>query len=113
MSKMKILQINTVYKKGSTGKIVAGIETVCNERDIETYVAYRYFENPDAKENEISVSSWLDCHVHNRISTYTGFQGVFSYFKTKKFLKKIGISPLEAYLKPYTRCLKAQVRCPK
>ena len=89
MSKLKVLQINTVYKKGSTGKIVAGIETICNERDIETYVAYRYFENPDVKENEISVSSWLDCHVHNRLSTYTGFQGVFSYFGTKKFIREL------------------------
>ena len=89
MSELKVLQINTVYKKGSTGKIVAGIETICNERSIDTYVAYRYFENPDMKQNEISVSSWFDCHVHNRLSTYTGLQGFFSYYRTKRFIQEL------------------------
>ena len=89
MSKLTILQINTVYKKGSTGKIVAGIESVCHERGMDTYVAYRYRETSDMTENEILASSWLDCHVHNRLSTYTGLQGIFSYFKTKQLLKKV------------------------
>lgn len=89
MSKLKVIQINTVYKKGSTGKIVAEIETICNKRNIDAYVAYRYFESRDVKENEIPISSWLDCHMHNRLSTYIGFQGFFSYFKTKKFLWKL------------------------
>lgn len=89
MKNLKIIQINTVYKKGSTGKIIAGIETICTKRNIDVYVAYRYSESSSVKENEILVSSWLDCHIHNRLSLYTGLQGVFSYFKTIQFLKKI------------------------
>lgn len=89
MNKLRVLHINTVYRKGSTGKIIAGIESVCNEIGIDTYVAYRYCDTSEKSDNEIPVSSWLDCHVHNRLAMYTGFQGLFSYFKTKQFLKTV------------------------
>ena len=31
---MKVLQINSVYDFGSTGRIVAGIQNKCNEKDV-------------------------------------------------------------------------------
>ena len=83
---MKILQINTVYEKGSTGKIAYGISVTCKKRDIDCVTAYRYKENEDAA-NAICISSYLDCHVHNRIARYTLNTAGYSYFKTLKFLR--------------------------
>ncbi len=89
---MKILQINTVYRIGSTGKIVLGIENQCDKFNIDHYVGYRYIDrNHTASNNEFAISTWLDCHIHNRISTMTGLQGFFSYFRTRKFIRTINI----------------------
>ena len=87
---MKILQINTVYGKGSTGKIAMGIHDVCVREKIECLTAYRYKENDNQVFSDtITVSSWLDCHIHNRLARCTLLQGCFSYGKTKLFLRKV------------------------
>ena len=86
---MKILQINTLYKSGSTGKIAAQIQEVCHLKGYDCRVAYRYEEKNTGCSDTYSVSSWLDCHIHNRLSQMTMLQGCFSYFHTKNFLKKV------------------------
>lgn len=86
---MKVLQINTVYPNGSTGKIAKGIKELCDKNEIECKIAYRYREKNTSIEDTYTVSSWLDCHIHNRLSRITMLQGCFSYFKTLSFLKKI------------------------
>lgn len=85
---MKVLQINTVYGWGSTGKITKGLHDVCVERGIECKSAHRFVESRKY-EDTITVSSWLDTHVHNRIAKYTFGGGRFSYFYTKAFLRKV------------------------
>ena len=84
---MRILQINTVYPYGSTGKIAKGIHDLCINEGIECITAFRYTEKGKAIEHGHSVSSWLDCHIHNRLSSLTMLQGVFSYFRTRSFLR--------------------------
>jgi len=84
---MRILQINTVYPQGSTGKIAKGIHDLCINEGIECITAFRYTEKGKAIEHGHSVSSWLDCHIHNRLSSLTMLQGVFSYFRTRSFLR--------------------------
>lgn len=84
---MKILQINTVYPNGSTGKIAKGIHDLCSEQGIECVTAYRYAENAEIIKDTCTVSSYLDCHIHNRLASLTMLQGIFSYFKTRTFLK--------------------------
>lgn len=87
---MKVLQINTVYGKGSTGKIAHSIHDVCILNGIACKTAYRYREKRDTVYNDtMQVSSWLDCHIHNRIVKYTGLQGCFSGLHTFLFLKKV------------------------
>ena len=86
---MNILQINTVYDKGSTGKIVRQIENIANAKGHKCYCAYRYNENDEPHENLYEISSWLDCHIHNRLARWTMLQGCFSVFYTRKFLRKI------------------------
>ena len=85
---MRILEINTV-NYGSTGKIALGIQKLCREYGAECRLAYRYKENSCCDNDSYLISSWLDCHIHNRIAKYTAFQGYFSYFHTLAFLKKL------------------------
>ena len=84
---MKILQINTVYKKGSTGKIAKALHDVGVEHGHQCLAAHRYHE--EQYEDVIAVSSWLDCHIHNRLARYTRLQGTYSYIKTMFFLRKV------------------------
>lgn len=85
---MKVLQLNTQYPRGSTGRISMGIHDVCREENIECITAYRY-EEATHYEDTMLASSWLDCHVHNRLAWITGLQGCFSFFRTLGFLKKV------------------------
>ncbi|MBR6657605.1 MAG: glycosyltransferase [Oscillospiraceae bacterium] len=85
---MKILQINTLYGAGSTGKIVRNLQRYAIKRNHDILVAYRFAEGKIQK-NSLPISSWLDCHIHNRLAMITGLQGCFSLFKTWFFLKKI------------------------
>lgn len=87
---MKVLQINTVYAKGSTGKIAKGIHDICKANGDECITGHRFADDKNAvTEDAIAISSWWDCHIHNRLVKYTRRQGCYSYFKTKRFLKKI------------------------
>ena len=89
---MKILQINTVYGKGSTGKIALGIHDCCKQQGHECISAYRYAEPKDgAFPDTITTSTWLDCHIHNRIVRYTNMQGCFSHICTARFLSKLSV----------------------
>ncbi len=86
---MKIIQINTVYKQGSTGKIAYQIQQKAKEHGHHCIVAYRYAENKEILPGTYEISTWLDCHIHNRIAKITGLQGMFSRVRTKKFIKYI------------------------
>lgn len=84
---MKVIQINTVYKKGSTGKITYQIQQESLANDIENIVAYRYAEDKQREKNTYCVSTWLDCHMHNRIAKYMKNAGAYSRIRTKKFIR--------------------------
>lgn len=87
---MKVLQINTVYPNGSTGKIAKGIHDTCKTENISCITAYRYHEKGIGHIDDTEVvGTWLDCHIHNRLVKYTLLQGFFSCIQTKIFLKKI------------------------
>lgn len=87
---MKVLQINTFYNSGSTGKIAKGIQDACNKNHIQCITGYSYAESGKGQhEQTLSISSWLDCRIHGRLARYTMLKGCFSYFKTKRFLRKV------------------------
>lgn len=83
---MKIVQINTVFQQGSTGKIAAEIQSETIKCGYENIVAYRFAEGEHAR-NTYCVSTWLDCHIHNRIARYTHLSGFYSRYRTAKFIK--------------------------
>lgn len=84
---MKILQINTVDPYGSTGKIARGIYDECKARDIECKIAHRYNDLKTILDDSIAVSTYFDCHLHNRFARITHLTGCFSRIKTVKFLR--------------------------
>ena len=86
---MRVAHINRVYPYGSTGKIVKGINELCLKRGYETRVCFGYSDESQTDDNCISMSSYLDTHIHNRLARLTGFQGFFSFFKTLSFLKEL------------------------
>lgn len=86
---MKILQINTVYGEGSTGKIAKDIHDVCTSLGIECLTAYRCTHSGQkCFEDSVEISSSFDSRVHGVLSRVTMFKGCFSKIKTSRFLKK-------------------------
>lgn len=86
---MKVLQINTVYGYGSTGRIAKGICGVCREKNIVCKTGCRYIEGQIEQDEAVAAGSWWDCHVHNRLARITGLIGCFSSWKTRSFLRKV------------------------
>ncbi len=83
----KILQINVVCGVGSTGRIVQDIGEVIEANNMESYIAYGY--GSSALPNTIKIGTKLEYYVHNILSRVFCMQGRFSYFATKRFLKKV------------------------
>ena len=90
---MKVLEINTVYGEGSTGKIVESLHGYCVKNDIECVSAYRALNKKEHYDDTIRLSSAFDNRVHNFLSRLTMFKGFFSAFKTQRFIRKIKKNP--------------------
>lgn len=85
---MKVLQINTVYGVGSTGKIVKQLHDLCITYGIECWIGHR--DNKKIPLHDVlEISGRLDGRMHGFLARMTMFKGCFSYFKTKRFLQKI------------------------
>lgn len=84
---MKILQINTVYGEGSTGKIARSLHDLCVANGMECLTGYRY--GSMELEDSIAFSTLFSRRVHSVLARYTMLNGFFSYFKTRSFLKQI------------------------
>lgn len=85
---MKVLQINTVFPNGSTGKICKGISEKCKSNKIDDYVACAFIKDK-TNDKRIAVTSSFDNHLHNRLARITMMYGCFSRFHTYLFLRKI------------------------
>jgi glycosyltransferase involved in cell wall biosynthesis len=82
---VKVLQINAVYGKKSTGTIVQDIDILLKESGNISYVAYQ-----DAAihiPNGYRIGNIVDWKFHALLTRITGKQGFYSRFATKKFLK--------------------------
>lgn len=84
---MKVIQINAIYGRKSTGTIVREIQACSEKNGIDSYVAYSIADRPD---NEVpkgyrignrSVAKW-----HAFISRVFGKQAYFSRLSTWRFL---------------------------
>lgn len=85
---MKILFINSVYKTGSTGKIVYDLKRELEKNGHETYVCYG--RGQDFKEKGVVRFSYnLETLFHAFLSRIIGLMGYFSYFSTRRLINRI------------------------
>lgn len=90
---IRILEINSV-PYGSTGNIAKTICNLCNnQNDIECYFAYSWtkIKKNKVSKNEILIGSALGKLTHIILGRITGFEGIYSYIETKRFIKKIKV----------------------
>lgn len=85
---MKVLQINCVYKTGSTGKIVYDLHKTYLNKNIKSYIVYG--RGGLLKEKNIfKTSTELEAKLNNLISRINGRIYGGCYFSTKKIIKMI------------------------
>lgn len=87
---IKILQINS-SNFGSTGNIMLNISKIAQEQGYISYVAYANSRSNKNKNvnNSILIGNMLGRNLHLRLAYYTGFNGCFSTWATRRFLRKI------------------------
>ena len=85
---LKILQINCVYKYGSTGKIVYDLHTqlLCN--GVDSYVIYGRREKT-REQNVLKLCGELESKIYNLHSRLTGIMYGGCFFSTARIIKKI------------------------
>ncbi len=89
---MRIVQINTTYNIGSTGRIVHGIEKRITHAGYESFVAFGYGNVVD--RTHFKVINKIDSYKHNIFSRLTDRQGRYSTRKTIELVKRLdAISP--------------------
>lgn len=87
---MKIVQVNTVYGTGSTGKIVASLYQMAHAEGHDAYVAYgRGSIPPDIQGYKIG--NYLDFLSHVFVNFFFGKSGFGSKIVTRRFLRWLDI----------------------
>ncbi len=84
---MRVLQINTIYKNKSTGRTCWELSKTLNESGHSCLTAYGHIDV--GEENSYCINSDIEYKIHNVLSRLTGLEGYFSYFSTKRLIKKI------------------------
>lgn len=80
---MKVLQINNVFRTGSTGKITDDIHTELQKRNIQSIVCYGR-GNTIKEKNVYKVSSELYSKINHFIANITGLMYGGCFFSTSK-----------------------------
>lgn len=85
---MKILQINCVYKKGSTGKIVYDIHNGLTNSGFESIVCFGR-GNRTKEKNIYKISNEAYSKFNNLISRFTGYMYGGCFFSTRNIVNLI------------------------
>lgn len=85
---VKILQINSVYKFGSTGRIASDLKTVIEKNCGECAIIYGRGDVID-EANVWKIGSELDFRLHALFARLTDKAGFYSKEYTKKMIKQI------------------------
>ena len=81
---MKVLQVNSVYKYGSTGHIVASIDKLMQESNIESFVAYSRGNYED--KHLIKIGKSFDIYSHILGTRLFDKHGLYSKNATLEFI---------------------------
>lgn len=85
---MKVAQINA-YNFGSTGKIMLGIAEVSKENGIDAFTFSSSRKAISGKMGHYCFDSKFDYMVHMIGAIFLGFETDFSYFATKRLIKRL------------------------
>lgn len=85
---MKVLQINTIYKFRSTGRTCWEVEKALEANGDSCLTVHQVGELCD-KKHSLVVNTKLGYYFHKLMSRLLGLDGYFSYFATKKAIRKI------------------------
>ena len=85
---MKILQVNAVYKTGSTGRNIYEMHEVFKRKGIKSYIAATHIDTTSINDC-YQIGNKIDWINHAIMSRIFGIQGYFSKKATKKFLRYI------------------------
>lgn len=86
---MRIVEINSM-DDGSTGKIILQIANIARIENNNIWCCYpRNRDNSKLKDNTILIGGMFGKRLHARLSEFTGFNGCFSYFSTKKLIRQL------------------------
>ena len=84
---MKVLQVNSVCGRGSTGKLALQISEYLTEQGVENDIAYG-FGTTDAK-NAFRFSTMPEAHLHSFLSRRFCKQGYGSHVATRQLIRAI------------------------
>ncbi|MBP3538479.1 MAG: glycosyltransferase [Oscillospiraceae bacterium] len=85
---MRILYINSVYRRGSTGKIVHELYTAANAAGHTAAVCYGRGAEVEG-ENVFKFGLDWETVAHAALTRVTGLTGCYSYFSTRRLLRFI------------------------
>lgn len=88
ISKMKILQINSIVNSGSTGRIAEEIGSQIIKEGHESYIAFGRGNRPSASKL-IKIGSFKDVLLHGLYSLFFDKHGFGSIQSTRKLIKQI------------------------
>ncbi len=83
---MRVLHINAVYKRYSTGRSLMELNEDLNKNSVESYVAC---SKPYGEENVYVIGNPAEVKFHGFMSRLSGMQAYFSYYDTKKLIAYI------------------------
>ena len=87
---MRVLEINSVYGCGSTGKIAVQIADIVNSHEGESLVAYgRDFCKQKEEVSSYKIGNGYTSYIHAGLSRITDRQGFYSKRATKQLVEKI------------------------
>lgn len=80
--------INQSYDDSSIGKIADGLHQQLLSQNYNSYLFYGYGDNPK-DSTYIRFETEIERYIHAFLTRITGRQGCYSYFATKRLIKKL------------------------
>ncbi len=85
----KILVINSVYNKGSTGHIIKDLSLIINSNNFECFIAYGRKKIKLDNDHVFYFGNIISFLIHVLVSRLLDLHGKGSFFATKKLIKHI------------------------
>lgn len=83
---MKVAQVNVVFQRGSTGKIVYDLHHMLLQHNHESVVCFGRKKAPRAK-GVYKISSELEAKLHGLYALFSGYSYTSSFFATSKLIR--------------------------